>query len=90
MIEWDFFQGIVALKPEINGQASIVPLVGKDFNNLEMFLDQCIKYFKDRDLPFLLRGVTKDVIEQIEETKPNTFDFQLNRRFPTIFIVLKP
>lgn len=78
-IEWDFSQGIVALKPEIDEQVSIVPLVGKNSENLGIFLDQCIEYFESRDLPFLLRGVTKDLIEKIEEVKPNTFEFQFSR-----------
>lgn len=79
MIEWDFYQGILALKPNIKDETFIVPLVGNNSSNLGVFLDKCIEFFRNQNLPFLLKGVTKELVEKIEKIRPNTFNFQLNR-----------
>lgn len=80
-ITWAEDEDFLYIKPTLDGQSyclAPLPLTG-DLTGMEKALDKLIDYFAQNNLPFIMAGVTKDMLGLITSLQPDTFTVTENR-----------
>lgn len=77
-ITWTMEDDFVCIKTTFDGLTYVLPPFPRYREGFFDVLDKLIEYFKDHNLPFVMGGLTKDLIDYIEKNRPDTFNFEEN------------
>lgn len=74
-VEDDF----LIVKGSFEDTTFVLPPYGIDFTNLDKIIDKTLDYFKQNNLPFMMKGVPPQYLEVLEKAKPGLFQYDGDR-----------
>jgi len=85
-VQWTEVDGYLVIQPGMSGEHWILPPYG-DYSDgkLPRVMEQVKEYFDTMGLPFVVRGITKPILEVLREQCPNMLDYTEEREIEDYF-----
>jgi len=74
-VEWVLIENFLCVKGRLKNMNFVLPPFGLTDQGIEAAVDQLIEYFKENNLPFLMRAVSPEKKELLEALYPQKFTF---------------